>query len=230
MGDYLRVVLAITGKDLRAEIRGKEMLSAMLIFALLVAVIFSFAFNVESGILRETFPGVVWVAFFFAGTLGLNRSFVGERTNAAIHGLMLAPSDRSAIYFGKVLGNLAIMFVTELVGLPIFLIFFDASVQGSWFYLLASLVTSTFGFIAVGTFLAALSANTRTSEILLPIILFPVMVPVVLGAVQTTAGAMADPSALADPTGYLNWFKVLLVYDAVFLVVPFLLFDYVLEV
>lgn len=230
MGDYLRTVLSIAAKDLRAELRSKEMLSAMMIFSLLVAVVFSFSFDIDSGILRQAFPGVVWVAFFFAGTLGLNRSFTGERLNVSIHGLMLAPADRSAIYFGKVIGNLAVMFLTEAVGLPIFLVFFDAKVEGSVAFLLLSLAAGTFGFIAVGTFLAALAANTRTSEILLPIILFPVVVPVVLGAVQTTAGAISDPASLADPTGWLNWFKVLLVYDLVFLAVPFLLFDYVLEV
>ena len=221
-------MLLIAQKDLRAELRTKEMLSAMMIFALLVAVIFSFAFDANTSSLREVFPGLLWVGFFFAGTLGLNRSFVNERQNAALHGLMLSPADRSAIYFGKVLGNLAVMGITELVGLPVFLILFDVSPGPAPWPLLLSLVLATLGFIAVGTFLSALAANTRTSEILLPIILFPVAVPVVLAAVQTTGAALAAGGL--DAARYYLWMRVLLVYDVVFVVVPFLLFDYVLEV
>lgn len=228
MADLLRSVLAIAQKDLRSELRTKEMLSAMMIFALLVAVIFSFAFDANPGSLRDVFPGVLWVGFLFAGTLGLNRSFVNERQNGALHGLMLSPADRSAIYFGKVLGNLAVMGITELIGLPIFLVLFDISPGAAPGFLILSVLLATVGFIAVGTFLAALAANTRTSEILLPIILFPVAVPVVLGAVQTTGAALAAGGLDADR--FYLWLKVLLVYDVVFVVVPFLLFDYLLEV
>ena len=222
---FLQKVLAILAKDIQLEFRTKEMLSAMLIFALLVVVIFSFAFDVTSAGLREVFPGMLWVAFFFAGVLGLNRSFASEQQNAAIQGLMLAPMDRSAIYFAKVIGNFIFMMITEAVALPVFLVLFDYRFSGSFPVLVLVLVMSTFGFIAVGTFLSALAANTRTSEILLPIILFPVLVPVVIAAVQTTRGVFS-----ADPLStYALWFKVLAAYDFIFLVVPFLLFDYVLE-
>ena len=222
---FLHKVLAILAKDIQLEFRTKEMLSAMLIFALLVVVIFSFAFDVTSVGLREVFPGMLWVAFFFAGVLGLNRSFASERQNGAIQGLMLAPVD-SAIYFAKVIGNFLFMAITEAVALPVFLVLFDYRFVGSIPILIVILVMSTFGFIAVGTFLSALAANTRTSEILLPIILFPVLVPVVMAAVQTTKGVFS-----ADPLyTYALWFKVLAAYDFIFLVVPFLLFDYVLEV
>ncbi|MCL5677291.1 MAG: heme exporter protein CcmB [Firmicutes bacterium] len=228
MANYLRYVLAIAGKDLRAELRSKEMFSAMTIFALLVAVVFSFAFDANAATLQEVFPGVIWVAFFFAGTLGLNRSFVNERQNSAIHGLMLAPADRSVIYFGKVLGNMAVITITEAIGLPVFLVLFDVSAGPRPALLVLSIVLATLGFIAIGTFLSALAANTRTGEILLPIILFPVAVPVVLGAVQTTGAVLLTEGV--DLPRFYQWLRVLAVYDVVFLVVPFLLFDYVLEV
>lgn len=218
-------VMAIVWKDLRAEFRTKEMLSAMLIFALLVIVIFSFAFDPTRQNMPKILPGIIWVAIFFAGLLGLNRSFVAERINGAINGLMLAPIDRSGIYFGKVIGNLVLTFIVELVSLPLFFLLFDFSMQGSWLLFATTVFLATFGFIAVGTFLAALSANTRSSEILLPVILFPVVVPVVIAAVESTRSIMGG--AVAGDV--LPWFGVLAVYDLVFLAVPFLLFDYVLE-
>jgi heme exporter protein B len=222
---FLGRVWAIAAKDLRAELRTKQMSSAMLIFAFLVIVVFAFAFDPTRQSLTFILPGVIWVAFFFAAMLGLNRSFVGERVNDCLHGLMLAPVDRSAIYFGKVLANLIFTLVVEAVSLPLFFVLFNYPLQGSWLLLGAAVVLATGGFIAVGTFLAALAANTRTSEILLPVILFPVAVPVVIGAVQATRGILAG----AELGDYLAWFGVLGVYGAVFLTVPFLLFEYVLE-
>ncbi|MGE5553412.1 MAG: heme exporter protein CcmB [Betaproteobacteria bacterium] len=222
---FLSRIWAIAAKDLRAELRTKQMSSAMLIFAFLVIVIFAFAFDPTRQSLSFILPGVIWVAFFFAALLGLNRSFVAEKVNDCLHGLMLAPVDRSAIYFGKVLANLIFTLVVEAVSLPLFFVLFNYTLQGSWPLLGAVVVLATFGFIAVGTFLAALAANTRTSEILLPVILFPVAVPVVIGAVQATRGILAG-AAFSD---YLPWFGVLGVYGAVFLAVPFLLFEYVLE-
>lgn len=222
---FLSKVWAIAAKDLRAELRTKQTSAAMLIFAFLVIVIFAFAFDPTRRNLAFVLPGVVWVAFFFAAMLGLNRSFVGEKVNDCLHGLMLAPVDRSAIYFGKVLANLIFTLVVEAVSLPVFFVLFNYTMQGSWALLGLAVFLATFGFIAVGTFLSALSANTRTSEILLPVILFPVAVPVVIGAVQATRAIMGG-AAFRD---FLPWLGVLGVYGVVFLAVPFLLFDYVLE-
>lgn len=218
-------VWAIAAKDLRAELRTKQTSSAMMIFAFLVIVIFAFAFDPTRQNLTFILPGVIWVAFFFAALLGLNRSFVAERVNDCLHGLMLAPVDRSAIYFGKVLANLLFTLVVEAVALPLFFVLFNYTLEGSWWVLAGVVTLATFGFIAVGTFLSALSANTRTSEILLPVILFPVAVPVVIGAVQATRAILAG-AGLAE---FLPWLGVLGVYGVVFSVVPFLLFDYVLE-
>lgn len=222
---FLNLVWTIAAKDLRAELRTKQMSSAMFIFAFLVIVIFAFAFDPTRQNLAFVLPGVIWVAFFFAAMLGLNRSFVGEKLNDCLHGLMLAPVDRSAIYFGKVLANLIFTLVVEAVSLPLFFVLFNYQVQGSWLLLFGTVGLATFGFLAVGTFLSALSANTRTSEILLPVILFPVAVPVVIAAVQATRGILTG----APVAEFAAWFGVLGVYGVVFLVVPFLLFEYVLE-
>ena len=202
------------------------MLSSMLIFAFLVIVIFSFAFDPTDETLKEVFPGIIWVAFIFAGILGLNRSFVAEKQNNSIHGLMLCPADRSAIYFGKVITNLVLMLIMEAISLPIFIILFDYSFSGSILKLILVILLGTFGFVAIGTFLAALTANTRTSEVLLPIILFPVIVPLVIGAVEST-GAIFIGEEMSE---ILPWLKVLGIYDLIFITVPFMLFDFVLEV
>ncbi|WP_366923591.1 heme exporter protein CcmB [Metallumcola ferriviriculae] len=216
----------IVWKDLVTEFRTKEMLSAMLIFSVLVIVIFAFAFTPTRDLTSKVFPGIIWVAFTFSGILGLNRSFLNEKQNETLLGLMLAPVDRTAIYFGKVISNLAMMLIMEIISLPLFFVLFDYRFSGSLLQLLLVIFLGTLGFIAVGTFLAALAANTRTSEILLPIILFPILVPVIIAAVEST-GLILAGHAFADFSG---WVKLIGVYDVVFLVVPFILFDYVLEV
>ena len=224
--DYLNKVLAIVKKDLTSEFRTKDMLSAMLIFSFLTVTIFSFAFEPTKEMIRNVFPGIVWVAFIFAGILGLNRSFLSEKANDSILGLMLTPVDRTAIYLGKMLGNLIFMSIMELISLPIFFILFDFRMSGSILALVAIIILATIGFIAIGTFLAALSVNTRNSEILLPIILFPLIIPVVIGAVQATESIVNG----APAEEWLQWLRIIAGFDVIFLVVPFLLFEYLLEV
>lgn len=223
---FPRAVWAMLAKDLRLEFHTKEMLSALLIFALLVAVAFSFAFDVAPEGLREVFPGMIWVAFFFAGMLALNRSFAAEKQNGCLQALMLGPFDRSAIYFAKVIGNLLIMLLSEVVLTPLFFIFFDMRLEGSVWLLAAIWLLATFGFISVGTLLSALAAQARASEILLPIIVFPVITPVVMAAVKATSGLLLG-ARLVD---YAIWLKLLVAYDLIFLAVPFILFEYLLEV
>lgn len=223
---FARSVWAMLAKDLRLEFHTKEMFSALLIFALLVAVAFSFAFDVAPDSLREVFPGMIWVAFFFAGMLALNRSFAAEKQNGCLQALMLGPFDRTAIYFAKVLGNLLIMLTAEVVLTPLFFIFFDMRLGGPLLLLVAIWFLATFGFIAVGTLLSALAAQARASEILLPIIVFPVITPVIMAAVKATAGLMLG-ARLVD---YAVWLKLLVGYDLIFLAVPFILFEYLLEV
>lgn len=214
-------------KDLLLEWRSKQTLSSMLIFAIMVVVVFAFAFQPTKELTQAVFPGMIWVAFTFAGILGLNRAFVSEKQQDCLMGLIMAPLDRTAIYFGKVLGTLFLMGVTELIALPLFFVFFDYRLQGSFLMLLAVIVLGTLGFATVGTFLSALAANARSSELLLPLILFPILVPVLIGSVKATGLVLAGAGQSAE---LMTWVRILGVYDLVFLVVPFLLFEYVLEV
>jgi len=220
-------IRAIVWKDLISEFRTKELLSSMLIFAVLTIIVFVFAFDPTKAIVKQVFPGMVWVCFLFAGVLGLNRSFVSEKNNDCITGLVLCPIDRSVIYFGKMAANLIYISIVEIITLPLFAVLFNYQIPLKAVAPLVLIIfLGTLGFIAVGTFLAALSSNARSSEILLPVILFPVMVPVVLGAVQASAAVLAGAPA-AD---WLSWLKILGAFDAIFLVVPFIMFEYVLEV
>ena len=225
--NFFNKVRAIVWKDLTSEFRTREMLSSMLIFAFLTIIIFVFSFDPSKTLVKEVFPGIIWVSFIFSGILGLNRSFLNERSNDCLLGLMLCPVDRSAIFFGKMIGNFIFMVIMELISLPVFAILFNYQIKFSDVGALVLIIfLGTLGFIASGTFLAALAANTRNSEILLPIILFPLIVPVVLGAVRATAAVLQGAPA-AD---WLMWLKLMSAFDAIFLVVPLVLFEYVLEV
>lgn len=227
---YFKQIYTLVRKDLLNELRTKEMLSAMFVFAFLVIVIFAFAFYEPSKeIMRGAFPGIIWVGFTFAGIQGLNRAFMAEKSNDCLMGLLLAPMDRTVIYFGKVIANLIFMFIMELVSLPLFFILLDFKFSGSLGLFILIIALGTLGFVSVGTFLAALSSNTRTSEILLPILVFPILVPVLLGAVKAT-GLILNVANANDLAMYWQWIKLIGVYDAVFLAVPFILFDFVMEV
>lgn len=222
---FLQRVWAIVWKDLRSEFRTKETMSTMLIFSFLVILIFSFAFDPAAGKDSAALPGILWVAFFFAGTLGLSRSISSERANDTLQGLMLCPVDWSAIFFGKAFANLVLMLVTEIVTLPVFIGLFGFSFKGDPGLLAAVMVLGSVGFVVVGTFLATLSANTRTSELLLPVIMFPILVPIVIAVVRATGTVVSG--GLADDM--LPWLRMLGVYDLIFLVMPFILFEYLLE-
>ncbi len=222
---FARKVGLIAFRELQAEARTKEAFVAMLVFALLVAVVFSFALNPGREAREEIFPGLLWVTFFFAGLLGLGRSFAGDRGFEPLGGLLLAPVDRAAIFFGKAAANLVLVGIVELAALPVFSAFFDIRLPLSDGRLWASLVLGTLGFILGGTFMAALAANARAAELLLPLLLFPVLVPVVIAAVQTTGGVLAR--ALTEELAF--GYRILVVYTVVFLAAPWLLFEYLLE-
>ncbi|MCX9084197.1 MAG: heme exporter protein CcmB [Candidatus Methanoperedens sp.] len=225
--------LQIAKKDLLAEFRTKQMLNSMVIFALLVIVIFSFAFgneatifipNLKKKIIDILAPGMLWIAFTFAGMLGLSRSFAGEKEEGCLDGLKLCPVDRSDIYNGKVLSNAVLMFLMEIATLPIFIVLFSYDIQNLPGLILV-IILGTFGFIFVGTLLSALTVNTRTREILLPVILFPVLIPVILSSVTATASMLANGN-ISDISGEL---QILAVYDIIFFVVAQIVFEYTIE-
>lgn len=223
-GSYLRKILAIVGKDVASELRTKEMVSAMFVFSLLVIFIFNFAFDLRANNAQTLAPGVLWVAIAFAGMLGLSRSFILERDRGVLDGLLLAPVDRSAIYFGKLIGNVLFISVVEVVILPFFIILFNQSaitLPG----LIGIVVLGTIGFASVGTLFSAMAVHTRAREVLLPIMLFPVVVPVLLAAVNLTAATL-DALPLAEVS---HWLALLIAFDVIFIAASFILFDFVVE-
>lgn len=220
---FLRKVWAIFAKDIAAELHTREMVSAMLVFAVLALLVFSFALDLRGEMAEAAAPGVLWVTVAFAGTLGLSRSLAREQQAGCIDGLLLAPVDRSAIFFGKALGNLAFMAVVEVVLLPLFAALFDVPLLRPGVLLVLAL--GTLGYAAVGTLLAAIAVNTRAREVMLPILLLPLAVPVLIAAVQATAG-LVDGATLAEVGG---WLRLLVVYDLVIVAVSMLTFGYIVE-
>ena len=222
---YLRKVWAIVWKDIVAELRTKEMFSAMFVFAILVIVVFNFAFDlrVSGERVRQVAPGALWVAFAFSGVLGLNRAFVLEKDRGCLDGLLLAPVDHTAIYFGKMISTMLFMLVVEAFMLPVFTAFFGVNLFD--LRLILVIVLGTVGFAGVGTILSAMTAQTRSREVLLPILLLPVAAPVLIAAVKATAGIL-DGLTMSE---IAIWLQLLVAFDVIFLAVAFMTFDFVVK-
>lgn len=223
MRAFLSSVAAILWKDLMAELRTREILGSMFVFALLVLLIFTFAFDLRRSELLSLAPGVLWVAFSFAGVLGLNRSLVLEKDVGSLEGLLLAPVDRGAIYLAKMLGNTLFILLLEAIALPLFALTSNLALPLA--PLLPFLLLGTLGFASVGTLFAAMAVNTRTREVMLPILLFPIVIPVVIAAVKGTELALRG-RAFGEATAWMN---LLIGFDVIFLVMSFLAFEYVIE-
>jgi heme exporter protein B len=220
---FVKIIGAIVWKDLAVELRSRELLSAMLVFALLVILVFNFAITLAPGLRVTITPGVLWVTFAFAGTLGLNRSMAAEKDLGCLDGLLLAPLDRSAIYFGKVLGNLGFMLLVELIVLPIYSTLYNVNVFDPG--LLLIILLGSVGYTAVGTLLASMTVQARTRDVLLPIVLFPVIFPLLLAAVRASSGFL-EGSAMNE---IWPWLNILIAYDVIFIAAAFMLYDYVIE-
>jgi len=220
---YWRSVAAIVAKDVLAEARSREALSAMLLFALMVAVTFNLALELRIDNVLQIAPGLIWVAFVFAGVLGLNRSFAAEQDRACIEGLMLAPVDRSAIYIAKCISNTLFMLTAEALFLPVFSVLFRVPVGSPALWLVVFL--GTVGFASAGTLFAAVAMNSRAREILLPLLLLPIVVPVLTAATRSTAQILEGQTLAA----YAPWLRLLLAFDIISVVIAVLTFEYVIE-
>ena len=220
---FLRAIAAIVWKDLRAEFRSFELVSAMLVFSLLVILIFNFALELDIKTRQSVTAGVLWATFAFAGTLGLNRSMAIEKDRGSFDGLLLAPVDRSAIYFGKFVSNLAFMLLVEIIVLPVYSILYNTNLFQPG--LLMVILLGSIGYTAVGTLLSAMSVQTRTRDVLLPILLFPVAFSVLLAAVKASGGFLNN-SELTDVLLPIN---LLIAYDIIFISVSFMVFDNIVE-
>lgn len=223
----LKTAFLLAKKDLYSELKTKQVLTTMIIFAGLVILVFSFAFDPANNTTRAVIPGVIWVIIVFSGILGLNRSFLSEQRNDSMQGLLIAPMDAMSIFLGKFLANFTMMLIVELVSVPFLFLLFNFQVVGSIPYFILVLFIGSFGFISIGTFLAALAANSRSSEMLLPLLLFPVTSPILIGVVQATRIVLTDMEKFSTA---LAWIQLVSAYDVIFFVLCFLLIEYVLEV
>ena len=220
----LNATLAIAWKDVRLEIRSRDTVVSALIFGLIVVVVFNFGLNRTPGSLAPVAPGLLWVAYGFVGVLAMNRAFAREQEQGALDGLLAAPVSRDAVFLGKMLGTLAFMLVIEVVLLPVFAVMLDLPALSATLGLI--ILLATIGFATVGTFFAAIAAQTRSREILLPVLFFPVIVPVIIAAVEATALVLQGGPMQAVWT---RWLPLLVVFDALFLVICPWIFGYVFE-
>ncbi len=216
-------VIAITWKDTLSEMRTKEIISSVLVFALLVIVIFNFAFGANPETISLVAPGILWVTFTFAGVLSLNRSFIPEKEQGCLEGLMVCPISREVIYVGKMLGILLFMLIIEAIALPIFAFLFNLAVLS--LQMVTIVVLATIGFAAVGTLFSALAVNTKAREMVLPILFLPIVIPVIISAVKASGLALSGNS-----WGDLSsWLGIMGAFDVIFIVVSFLTFAFVIE-
>lgn len=225
MNSYGRTVAAVLRKDLILEWRSREAFTSMAFFSLLVVVLFGFAFQTERIDPAIQAPGLLWIAFSFSGVLGLHRSFAVEREGGCLQGLLLAPVDRSAIFLGKALGNLILISLVEAITFPIFSALLRVSILEHLGPLALVAFLGTLGFAEVGTLLSAISSGSRLRDVLLPLILYPIWVPVLLGSAEATGLALTGRPLSEGGT----WLTIMVVYDLVFLGAGLLLFDQLLE-
>lgn len=220
----MNVALAILWKDLVTEWRSRDRVVAMAVFSFLVVVVLHFALPArDAEEARRLAPGLLWVAYIFAALLGLNRAFALELENEALAGLALAPADRGWVFLGKAAANFVILGAVQAITAAVFALAFDVDLASIAPSLVLVVALGSLGICAVGTLLGAVSVRTRYREVMLPLLLLPLLVPVLLGAVDATAGLLE--------TGTLRWrsIQLLLVTDAVFLIVSFTSFEYVLD-
>lgn len=220
---YLWHVRNLLWKDLVIELRTRDALASMLVFGVLSLTVFNFAFELRADSVVLVAPGVLWVAILFAGTLGLGRTYSHERDRGSLEGLILCPVDRSAIYVGKFLANLVYIGLAEIVLVPVFASFFDVPVLNLG--VIVIIVLGTVGFAAVGTVFGAMAVNTRSREVMLPILLLPVLVPLIIASVKAT-GLLIDGEPWSE---IWSWVNLLIAFDVIYLAASFVLYEYVLE-
>jgi heme exporter protein B len=220
----LRAALIIFEKELRLELRTRELLNATIVFVLLVVVLFSFSFDPTAGESRRFGPGLLWIAFLFAASLMLHPSFSRELANDTLSALRLAPLDSFSILFGKILANFVFLLLTELAMLPIFAVLYNVSILPAFGRLLGVLALGSFGICVAGTSFSAISAQARMRELLLPLLLLPILAPMLIACVECTAGLFGNP-----PEVPRDWLQFLIGFDIIFLAGSYLLCDYLLE-
>ena len=221
MKSYILAVVAILWKDVVLELRTKDIVVSALVFALLVIVVFNFAVTPTPQTVAFVAPGILWIAFTFGGVLGLNRSMALERESGGLHALMLAPVSRDIIFFGKMLGSFLFMLLVEIAVFPVFAVLYNFSLLLPG--LIPVAVLATLAIATVGTLFSAIAANTRSREVMLPLLFFPVLVPAVIAAVE------ASTVVIQGGSPFDRWIPFLIAFDALFLVVCPFAFQLVVE-
>lgn len=222
---FFRQLWAIILKDLLSELRSKEMIISMCLFAFLILIIFNFTFDFTAESIVGSAPGILWVAFIFSGLMGLSRAFGSERDLGTMPGLLLCPVSGWGIYLAKLIGTFIFMAIMEFFTLSLFTVLYNVSLISHFFPIVLILFLGTLGFAAVGTVFSAMSATTKARDVLLSILVFPISVPMILASVKAT-GMVLDGKTLADA---FSWLKILIAFDMLFLLLAYLTFDFVLE-
>lgn len=221
----MNTLAAILWKDIVNELRTKEILFSMAAFSIVLVVIFSFSIVINKDNVYTLIPSLLWISIIFVGTLGLSRTFAIEKENSAITGILISPVDRSVLFFSKVLSNLIYILITQFLLLFLFLFLFNINLKGDIFILLLVMFLGALGFSALGTLFSTMSINTKLRELLLPVILFPLIIPLIINAVKAT-------SIIFIGGGFseiLPHFNILVSFDVIFLVVSALVYEFVVE-
>jgi heme exporter protein B len=219
---FQRVALLVLRKDVSVEVRSLEIVSTTLFFAVSCVLVFAFALVREGSIVADAAAGILWIAIAFSGTLALGRTFERERYAETLRALLLAPVPRAAIYVGKLLGIVLLLLVAELMLVPLVSLLFSAPLFARPLLLAGLLFTGTVGFAAVGTLFAAMLVRSRTRDVMLPILLYPITVPVIIAGVRGTAALLADKP---DEAAAVMWIALLLAFDVVFVTLALWTFE-----
>ncbi len=220
---FLRAVLAIAGKDLRAELRSRQLISAIVLFAVMATMVFFYTLEGQRAVEIAALPAVLWVIIVFAGTLGLNRSLAQEHDRGSLDALLLAPIDRSALFYGKLISTwLFSLAVAAIVSLALSILFNTGLPVPTWSLII---VLGTIGFSAVGTFVGSMAMYARGRETTFPILILPVVLPIIMASVNACNAVLAD----LPFSDWSIWLVLLVSVDLIFLVLAFVLFEYVVE-
>lgn len=224
--DDFRRVRAIVWKDLTSERRSKAGFNAVAFLGVLILLLFGFALGPDAEALRNAAAGALWLAILFAGVLAFNRSYQLELEGNALEPLLLYPAPRWTLYVGKFLANLLFVLLVEAIIVPVAIVLFGVRAPGGWLPQVGVLILGTVGFVGLGTFYAAMASRSRAREVLLPLLLFPMLVPVLLSAAEASASMLAgDPMSEAGA-----WIRLLLTFDVIFVVASVFAFEHVIEV
>ena len=221
----VRQVYWLLWKDLLLEIRRRESLISMFFFGVVILFLFHFSFEIPRERVADMAPGLLWLAFIFTGTLGLNQLFQVERENQCLEALLLSPMDRGALYLAKVFFNITTMLIVELFVFPLFWILFNLDLWRLLPSLFLVAIFGTIGFCVLGTLFSAVTLKARARELLLPLILFPFIIPVFLGTIR----AMEIILHAGSFQELLPWLRLLIGFDVIFITVGFLVFEWVIE-